>query len=143
MGNEVEEPEELKDEEIAELAAKKLKEKETEIKSLKKELAKMKLLSEHTEEPERELPPVKDCWEKLTNPKSLNYDCAEAVVDIMENAEKENGENPYGSDGENVKKFLSDCLNACDGDKSKFTSIYQAALQPDPKEIAIAYKKNE
>lgn len=131
---------ELSDIELAELANKKLREKDVEIAKLKKDLAKEKLLSSGEEE-EKPTLTREECIKRISGSNTCNYDYAEAVVALTEIELAEGNPNPLGQDGEDVYKFFKDVIEACDGDKSRFTSIYQASLEADPKEIAMAFKK--
>lgn len=136
----------LTDIEIAELANIELKKKETEIAKLKKDLAKAKLYSDATEE-EEELLASKEYRAKLGDNTLSNYDVAQNAVKLCDALKNEGDTNAYntvfclGEDSESVYTFLKDCVDACDDDKSQFTSIYQSALSPDDAKIAAAYRK--
>ena len=132
--------EELEDEEIAELASKKLKEKDKEIKDLKKQLAKEKLLRNPVEEEEKPKRTKEECIEVITGSKTNNYDYAQAVVDLCEIEEEAGNPNPLGRNGKEVKEFFEDVLEECDGDKSRFTAVYQAKIGQDDAKVAMAYR---
>lgn len=134
------EGEELSDIEIAELANKKLKEKNAEIAQLKKDLAKEKLLSTAPEEDD-ELMSKEDCIKVITDGRTSNYDYAVAVLDLVDNELSDGKPNPLGKNGEDVYNFLKDTVEECDGDKSRFTSIYQARLGADDPSVAMAFRK--
>lgn len=131
---------ELTDIEIAELANKEIKSRDAEIIDLKRQLAKAKLYQEAPES-QAEIMSKEECLDVISNPNSLNYDYARAVIDLVDNC-KNNGEpNPLGEDGDEVYNFFVDVIDACEGDKSRFTSIYQAKIGPDDKQVAAAYNK--
>ena len=132
--------EDLSDIEIAELANKKLKEKDAEIAQLKKDLAKEKLLSTAPEEDD-ELMSKEDCIKVITDSRTSNYDYAVAVLDLVDNELSDGKPNPLGKNGEDVYNFLKDTVEECDGDKSRFTSIYQARLGADDPSVAMAFRK--
>lgn len=126
--------------EIAELANKELRKKEEEIAKLKKDLAKAKLYSEAAEE-EEEFLTREECIRRISDNRTTNYDYAEAVIGLVDDELLRGNPNPLGKDGEAVYNFLRDVIEECDGDKSRFTSIYQARLGPDDPSVAMAYKK--
>lgn len=132
--------EELSDIEIAELANKKLKEKDAEIAQLKKDLAKEKLLSTAPEDDD-ELMSKEECIKVITDSRTSNYDYAVAVLDLVDNELSDGKPNPLGKNGEDVYNFLKDTVEECDGDKSRFTSIYQAKLGADDPSVAMAFRK--
>lgn len=132
--------EELSDIEIAELANKKLKEKDAEIAQLKKDLAKEKLLSNAPEDDD-ELMSKEECIKVITDSRTSNYDYAVAVLDLVDNELSDGKPNPLGKNGEDVYNFLKDTVEECDGDKSRFTSIYQAKLGADDPSVAMAFRK--
>lgn len=134
------EGEELSDIEIAELANKKLKEKDAEIAQLKKDLAKEKLLSTAPEDDD-ELMSKEECIKVITDGRASNYDYAVAVLDLVDNELSDGKPNPLGKNGEDVYNFLKDTVEECDGDKSRFTSIYQARLGADDPSVAMAFRK--
>ena len=134
------EGEELSDIEIAELANKKLKEKDAEIAQLKKDLAKEKLLSTAPEDDD-ELMSKEECIKVITDSRTSNYDYAVAVLDLVDNELSDGKPNPLGKNGEDVYNFLKDTIEECDGDKSRFTSIYQARLGADDPSVAMAFRK--
>lgn len=132
--------EELDDEELAVLANKELKKREEEIKSLKKEIAKLKLYSNGDEEDETESLSKEECITRLSDSCTTNYDYAEAVVNLVDIEVNANRPNPLGKNGKEVRDFFEECLEECDGDKSRFTSIYQSKIGSDDPQIALAYK---
>ena len=136
------EEQELTDIEIAELANKKLKEKDVEIEKLKKELAKEKLLSTAPEE-EEGLKSKEEYLEILSASNTSNYEYAEAVVGLVDLELSEGRPNPLGSNGQEVYDFFKDCLEECGDDKSRFTAVYQAKLGPDDAKVAMAYNKRK
>lgn len=135
-----EEENELSDIEIAELANQELRKKNAEIDKLKKDLAKLKLLS--TAEPDEEEPISREeCIRRITDPRTTNYDYAEAVIGLCDSEAEAGNPSPLGEDGEEVYNFFKEIIEECDGDKSRFPAIYQARIGDDPKEIAMAYNK--
>lgn len=138
----VENEEELNDEEIAELANKELRKKEEEIAKLKKDLAKAKLLSTAEDEEEEPLS-REECIKRLSDMRTTNYDYAEAVVGLVDVELAEGRPNPLGKNGKEVYDFFKDVIEECNGDKTRFTSIYQARLGADDKSIAMAYNKRK
>lgn len=134
-----EQAQQLSDLEIAELANKELKKKNKEIADLQKQLAQAKLYS-NVDETERETPSKEDCLKTITDNRSTNYDYAQAVVDLVDIETAEGNPNPLGKNGEAVYNFFKDCIEECDGDKSRFTSIYQARIGKDEPNVALAYK---
>lgn len=135
-----EQEEELSDIEIAELANKELRKKEEEIAKLKKDLARAKLLSKAEEEEEEPLS-REECLKRLSDTRTTNYDYAEAVIGLVDAELAEGKPNPLGKNGKEVYDFFKDVIEECDGDKTRFTSIYQARLGADDPSIAMAYKK--
>lgn len=138
--NETKNEEELTDEEIAELANKELRKKDEEIVRLKKELNKAKLLSK-AEDEEPEPLTREECVKRLSGERTSNYDYAEAVVGLVDIETSKGNPNPLGPDGEQVYDFFKECLDECDGDKNRFTAIYQAKIGPDDKSVAMAFNK--
>lgn len=135
---------ELSEIEIAELANRKLREKEDEINRLKKELAKEKLLSTAVEE-ERPKRSKEELLKIVTsdNGSVCDYDKIEALCDIAD-IEKENGrQNPFGAQGDDVVNFLRSVIDECDGDKTIFHSIYQSKIGADDPQIAMAYNSRK
>lgn len=126
--------------EIAELANKELRKKEEEIAKLKKDLATMKLYSK-AEEEEEEAITREECMKRISDSRTTNYDYAEAVIGLVDDELSKGNPNPLGKDGEAVYNFLKDVIEECDGDKSRFPSIYQARLGADDPSVAMAYKK--
>lgn len=139
-----EEEEQLSDIEIAELARKKLNEKDDEIAKLKKDLAREKLLSNGSEDNDEPVRMSKEeCLKIINDPSVCNYDYAVAVCDLVDNEKDEGQPNPLGQDGDAVYSFFKDVIDSCDGDKGKFTAIYQAKLPQDDPKIAMAYNKRK
>lgn len=132
----------LNDEEIAELANKEIKERDAEIAKLKKELAKAKLYSKADEEDETPIS-REECIKVLDDPRTTNYDYAQAVVNLVDLELADGKPNPLGIKGQEVYNFFKDVLEECDGDKTRFPSIYQARIGADPTEIAMAYNKRK
>ena len=135
-----EQEEDLSELEIAELANKELRKKEEEIAKLKKDLARAKLLSKAEEEEEEPLS-REECLKRLSDTRTTNYDYAEAVIGLVDAELAEGKPNPLGKNGKEVYDFFKDVIEECDGDKTRFTSIYQARLGADDPSIAMAYKK--
>ena len=134
--------EQLDDEEIAVLANKELRKKDEEIRRLTKELNKAKLLSQADEEEEEPLS-REDCIKALSDPRTTNYDYACAVIGLVDDEVSKGNPNPLGADGEDVYAFFKDVIEECDGDKSRFTSIYQSKIGADDKAVAMAYNKRK
>jgi hypothetical protein len=132
----------LSDIEIAELANKALREKEEELAKLRKDLAKAKLYSNAEEEVV--IPMTREeCLNTLSNSRTTNYDYVEAVCGLVD-IELDNGNpNPLGKNGEDVYTFFKGVIEECDGDKSRFTSIYQSRIGNDDKSTAFAYNKRD
>ena len=135
-----EQEEDLSELEIAELANKELRKKEEEIAKLKKDLARAKLLSKAEEEEEEPLS-REECLKRLSDTRTPNYDYAEAVTGLVDAELAAGKPNPLGKNGKEVYDFFKDVIEECDGDKTRFTSIYQARLGADDPSIAMAYKK--
>lgn len=131
---------ELTDEEIAELANRKLKEKDAEIKTLRTELNKLKLLSTAEEEEEEPLS-REECIKRISDSNICNYDYAEAVIGLVDAETNDGRPNPLGPNGEAVYDFFKSVIEACDGDKSKFTTLYQTMIGAD--EPLTAAKRNK
>ena len=138
---EVEEGQEqvLDDDEIAVLAAKKLREKDDEIKKLKRDLAKEKLLSTPQEEV-AEIRSKEELLKVITDPNVSNYDYAQAVVELHESEIENGNQSPLGRNGQEVSDFFKEVIEDCDGDKSRFPAVYQAKLGADDPKVAMAYK---
>lgn len=131
---------ELTDIEIAELANNEIKSRDKEIMDLKRQLAKAKLYQQAPDET-----PVimtkEECMKAISNPSINNYDYAVAVCDLVDNC-KANGEaNPLGEDGDEVYDFFREVIENCNGDKTRFTSIYQSMIGADDTKVAAAYNK--
>lgn len=123
--------EELTDIEIAELANKELRKREDEILKLKKELAQAKLYSTAEEEEERNPLTKDECIKIISDIKTCNYDYAQAVIDLVDYETYEGRENPLGKHGNEVYEFFKDVLEECNGDKNRFTSVYQSKIGND------------
>ena len=134
-----EQQDEMDDIELAELANKELRKKEEEIAKLKKDLAKAKLYSEAEKEEEETLS-REECVSRLSDMRTTNYDCIEAVVNLVDLELAEGHENPLGKNGQEIYDFLKDCIDECGDDKSRFTAVYQSKLGADDPKIALAYK---
>lgn len=133
---------ELSEIEIAELANKELKKKEKEIADLKKQLAQEKLYSQ-AEDNEREIPTKEECLKIIESNKTNNYDYAQAVIDLVDIELGEGRQNPLGKNGDAVYNFFKDVIEECDGDKTRFPSIYQARLGEDDPQVKLAYNKRK
>lgn len=136
-----EQEQELTDIEIAELANKELKNKEAEIAKLKKELAKQKLYSKYDEEEDTPKLTKEENWKIVNNPNVHDYDRMEALCNLSDIEIEEKGVSSFGPQAKEITEFIRSCLEDCNGDKSKFYSIYQARIGNDPPEIALAYSK--
>lgn len=136
-----EQEQELTDIEIAELANKELKNKEAEIVKLKKELAKQKLYSKYDEEDDTPKLTKEQNLELINNPNVCDYDRMEAFCNLSDIEIEEKGVSSFGPQAEEITSFIRGCLEDCEGDKSKFHSIYQARIGNDSPEIAFAYSK--
>lgn len=134
--------EEMSDEEVAELGARLLSEKDREIASLKKQVNKMKLLSAAPEEEEQTLT-EEECLKVIGDPHSTNYDYAVAAVGLHNIAVEEGRDSPLGEMGQEVADFFQSVIDRCDGDKSVFPSVYQSMIGPDDKAVAMAYKQRK
>ena len=140
--NEQNTQEEITDDELAVLANKELRKRDEEIKRLKIELNKQKLLSTAEEEEEEPLS-REECIKRLSDGRTTNYEYAEAVIGLVDAELAEGNPNPLGKNGDDVYNFFKDVIEECDGDKSRFTSIYQARLGADDPSIAMAYNKRK
>lgn len=127
---------------IAEEANKVMRKKDEEIAKLKRELAQAKLYSTADEDDEEPLS-REECIKRLGDSRTSNYDYAEAVCGLVDAELAEGRRNPLGKNGDEVYKFFKDVLEECDGDKSRFTSIYQSRLGPDDPSVAMAYNKRK
>ena len=128
----------LTDVEIAELANKELRKKDEELAKLRKELAQAKLYSLAEDEEEESLS-REECIKRISSNRTTNYDYAEAVIGLVDCETAEGKPNPLGSNGEEVYNFFKEVIKECDGDKSRFTSVYQARIGSDDKSTAMAY----
>lgn len=133
---------ELSEIEIAELANRKLREKEDEINRLKKELAKEKLLSTASEE-DKEPRTREELLKVIGDDNVSNYDYAEAVCELVDIEKAEGKPNPLYPHGDEVYNFFKSVLDECDGDKSRFPSVYQAKIGADDPSIAMAYNSRK
>jgi len=137
-----EEADNLSELDIAELANKELRKKEEENARLRKELAQAKLYS-LAEDDEVEDISKEDALKTIGDGRSTNYDYAQAVVSLVDIERAEGNPNPLGKNGEQVYNFFKDVIEECAGDKSRFTSIYQARLGPDDPQVAMAYRNRQ
>lgn len=128
--------------EIAELANKEIRARDAEISKLKKELAQQKLYSIANEE-EDTPKTAEDCLAVISDSNSCSYDIMGNFCDLRDIQVAEGKPDPFGSEGAQVTKFLRDVIEECDGDKSRFHSIYQARLGADDPSIAMAYNKRK
>lgn len=138
--NEVNQNTELTDIEVAELANKEIRKRDAEIQQLKRDLAKQKLLSNADEEAEEAMS-KEECLKILGDPKTTNYDYARAAVALTDIEVEAGRPNPLGENGEDVRNFLAETVEDCDGDPTRFTAIYQAKIGADDPSIAMAYRK--
>lgn len=134
--------EELTDIEIAELANQKIKEKDKEIEKLKKDLAKQKLLTVVDEEEEEPMS-REECLKRLSASNTTNYEYAEAVVGLVDLELADGKPNPLGRNGQQVYDFFKECLEDCNGEPSRFTSVYQSKIGNDEPSIAMAYRNRK
>lgn len=131
---------ELNDVEIAELANTEIKQRDKEIADLKKQLARAKLYQQ-VDDTVEEVPTKEDCLKVIADSHTTNYDYAVAVCNLVDACRSEGEQNPLGDDGDEIYDFLRETIDACEGDKRKFTSIYQAKIGPDDAKVAAAYNK--
>ena len=136
------EQEEVSDEELAVLANKEIRKRDEEIQKLRKQLNREKLLSKAEEEEEEPLS-REECIKRLSDSRTTNYDYAEAVIGLVDDELAKGNPNPLGRNGKEVYDFFKDVIEECDGDKSRFTSIYQARLGADDPSVAMAYNKRK
>lgn len=134
---------EMTDEEIAELANKEINARDVEIAKLQKQLNIAKLYSKAPEEDAEVSMSKKECLDVISNPYSINYDYAVAVCRLVDIELAEGNPNPLGQDGEEVYNFFKDVIEECDGDKDRFTALYQLKLAPDDAQTAAAYKRRQ
>lgn len=132
--------EQMDDIEVAEEAARLLREKDAENAKLKKELARSKLYRTVDTEEEK-VPTREDYLKVLSDSRTTNYDYAEAVVGLRKLELAEGNPDPLGEDGADVSAFFESVLKECKGDKTAFPALYSARLGKDLPEDAAAYKK--
>lgn len=144
MADEVKEEQEIEmnDDELAVLANKEIRKRDDEIRKLKLELNKAKLLSTAEEEKESDVT-IDDCRKAIFDSHINAYDYASAVVSLIELEEADGKENPYGKDTDDLKQLFKNVIDACEGDKSKFIPLYQASVAPDDKQVSAAYGKKK
>ena len=135
--------EELSELEVADLANKEIRKRDDEIASLKKQLAIAKLYSEADEDNQKEPMSLEDCIKTINDPSSLSYDIFEAVCEDCDRITEMGGAHPLGQDGEQIEQFFRAILDECEGDKSRFHSVYQSMVPADAPQDALAYKKSK
>ena len=140
MKNNANNEQELEDDvEIAELARQELDKRDKEIKKLKKELAQSKLLREPQEE-QMQVRTKEECLDVILNSSACNYDYAVAVCDLVDIERGAGRPNPLGKDGDKVYDFFDECIASCNGDKTKFPSVYQSKIGNDD---AVMFARNK
>lgn len=135
--------EDMTDIEVGELAAKELQKRDSEIASLKKQLAIAKLYSKPEEGEEDAIMSKEDCLKVIGDSNTCNYDYANAVCELCDREAEAGKPNPLGENGKQVYDFFKNVIEECDGDKDLFTSIYNSRLAPDDPSVALAYKKSK
>lgn len=135
--------ENLTDIEISELANAELRKRDAEIAQLRRDLAKAKLYSTADDESEEPTLTREEALKVISDGCTSNYDYAVAVCELCDREAEAGNPNPLGRDGEAVCQFFRDVIEECDGDKSRFTSVYQARLGADDPQIAMAYNKRK
>ena len=135
--------ENMTDIEVGELAAKELQKRDSEIASLKKQLAIAKLYSKPEEGEEDATMSKEDCLKVIGDSNTCNYDYANAVCELCDREAEAGKPNPLGENGKQVYDFFKNVIEECDGDKDLFTSIYNSRLAPDDPSVALAYKKSK
>ena len=135
--------ENMTDIEVGELAAKELQKRDTEIASLKKQLAIAKLYSKPEEGEEDAIMSKEYCLKVIGDSNTCNYDYANAVCELCDREAEAGKPNPLGENGKQVYDFFKNVIEECDGDKDLFTSIYNSRLAPDDPSVALAYKKSK
>ena len=135
--------EDMTDIEVGELAAKELQKRDSEIASLKKQLAIAKLYSKPEEGEEDATMSKEDCLKVIGDSNTCNYDYANAVCELCDREAEAGKPNPLGENGKQVYDFFKNVIEECDGDKDLFTSIYNSRLAPDDPSVALAYKNSE
>ena len=133
----------MTDIEVGELAAKELQKRDSEIESLKKQLAIAKLYSKPEEGEEDTTMSKEDCLKVIGDSNTCNYDYANAVCELCDREAEAGKPNPLGENGKQVYDFFKNVIEECDGDKDLFTSIYNSRLAPDDPSVALAYKKSK
>lgn len=129
----------LSEVEIAELAQREISERDAKIKQLTKDLARAKLYTTVDDEPE-EVMSSEDCKKVIAASDSTNYDYWAAVLQLCGNEISAGKPHPLGENGEDIVAFVKGVIEECDGDKTAFTSLYQARLGKDRPEDTAAYK---
>ena len=137
------EQQEMDDISIAEQANKLLQKEREEKEKLKKELARAKLLSNGNPEEEKEVMSKEDCLKIIGDKNTCNYDYAVAVVNLVDRELEAGQPNPLGEHGQEIRDFFEEVIEDCDGDKTKFTSVYQAKLPADDPKIAVSYRARQ
>lgn len=135
--------EDMTDIEVGELAAKELQKRDSEIASLKKQLAIAKLYSKPEEGEEDATMSKEDCLKVIGDSNTCNYDYANAVCELCDREAEAGKPNPLGENGKQVYDFFKNVIEECDGDKDLFTSIYNSRLAPDDPSVVLAYKKSK
>ena len=131
---------ELTDIEVAELANRKLKEKDKEIEKLKKDLAREKLLSGGSEEQEEEKVSLEDALKVIDSDSSCNYDIGKAFCDACDALVEKGREEEIDDCQRATYNFMKEVLEEVGDDKSRFTAVYQALLPNDEKSVSMAYR---
>lgn len=136
-----EQVESMDDMDVAEAANREIRQRDEEIKELKRKLAISKLYSTKEEEPEI-LPSKEEVLKTIMNERALNYDYAVAVTQLVDIETEAGRPNPLGKQhGDEVYQFFKDCIEDCEGDKSRFTAVYQAKIGPDAPATKITSNK--
>ncbi len=104
-----------------------------------KELAREKLYK-RVDTPEQPEFDENKAWENFFNPNSCSYDIFKNALDIYDN-NKAKGVEDSDEYTPEVMEFVRDVLSSCEGDKTKFHSVYQAKLGKDTREAELAYTK--
>lgn len=126
--------------EIAELARKELDKEREKNRQLTRELAKAKLFTTVDDEPE-EVMSSADCRKIIAASDTTNYDYWAAVIQLCKNETSENKPHPLGEHGEDIITFVEGVIEECEGDKTAFSSLYQARLGKDRPEDAAMYDR--
>lgn len=133
--------EELSDEDIADTAARMIRERDEEIANLKKTINKQKLIYAAPSEEEEPEMSKEECLKVIGDTNALNYDYAVAVVNLHNRCVENGEDSPLGEDGEAVAELFADIIDRCDGDKTVFPSVYQSMVPADDKQVAAAWAK--